>query len=97
MLGLPQTFELRPNYPNPFNPETNLPYVLSIDSPVSLSIYDSAGQQVRELVNQEQPAGVYEIRWDGRDEAGLTVGNGVYLVRLVAGASAQTRKILLLK
>lgn len=97
MLGLPQTFELRPNYPNPFNPETTLPYVLSVDSPVWLTIYDTAGQEVRELVNQEQSAGMYEIRWDGRDEAGLTVGNGVYLVRLVAGTSAQARKILLLK
>ena len=97
MLGLPQAFELRPNYPNPFNPETTLPYVLAVDSAVSLSIYDSAGQQVRQLVNQEQSAGIYEIRWDGRDEAGLAVGNGVYLVRLIAGTSAQTRKILLLK
>ena len=48
VLRLPQTFELRPNYPNPFNPETTLPYVLAVDSPVWLTIYDTAGQQVRQ-------------------------------------------------
>ena len=80
-MGLPQTFELRPNYPNPFNPETTLPYVLSVDSPVRLTIYNTTGQQVRQLVNQKQAAGIYQILWDGRDEADQPVGNGMYLVR----------------
>ena len=97
LIGLPRSFELRPNYPNPFNPQTTLEYTLPQETAVRLEIYDMAGQRVRQLVRQVQGVGVYRVEWDGRDEHGRQVGSGVYLGRLEAGALGQTRKMLLLK
>jgi flagellar hook assembly protein FlgD len=53
--------------------------------------------QVRELVNKGQPAGRYQVTWDGRDDAGGSVASGVYFYRLTSGAFSQTRKMVLLK
>ena len=97
VLGLPRFFELRPNYPNPFNPETTLEYVLPETAPVHLAIYNIAGQRLRELVREVQEVGVYRVKWDGRDALGRAVGNGLYLGRLQAGALQQTQKLILLK
>ncbi len=100
---LPADFALLPNYPNPFNPETNLRYVLPVRSRVLLEIYNPLGQKVRTLVQQEQTAGVHEVRWNGLNQEGQPVSSGVYLVRLQAtprssGASGKivrTAKIVL--
>ncbi len=96
-VGLPGVFALGPNYPNPFNARTILPYQLPQRAWVQLTIYNVAGQPVRRLVHQEQRAGSYRIEWDGRDKEGRAVGSGVYLYRLQAGSHQQTRRILLLK
>ena len=90
---------LLPNYPNPFNPETWIPYQLGRPSEVVLTIYDTNGQKVRTLDVGHQPSGVYEsleraAYWDGRNEMGETVANGVYFCTLNAGNFSATRKMM---
>lgn len=70
------------NFPNPFNPTTHIRYTLSQPGDVSLTVYNTAGQQVRTLVQGMQPQGSYEVPWDGRDGAGRDVSSGVYYYRL---------------
>jgi hypothetical protein len=98
----PQKFELLANYPNPFNPETWIPYKLAKDSNVVIRIYDVSGCLIRKLNLAHQPAGVYVGRanaayWDGLNEAGETVASGVYFYSIRAGEFSATRKMLLLK
>ena len=95
--GLPKTYELENNYPNPFNPSTNIKYGVPRDGYVSLVIYNVLGQQVKNLVDMPRSAGRYEVTWDGRDNAGRTVGTGVYFYRLQAGEGGIVKKMLLLK
>ena len=102
MGAIPETTALLPNYPNPFNPETWIPYHLTTDAAVVLTIYDVRGNAVRELSLGHQPAGVYESRgraayWDGRNESGEPVASGVYFYTLTAGDFTATRKMLIRK
>jgi len=90
-------FILRQNYPNPFNPETAISYQLSAISHVDLAIYNLRGQRVRTLMQARQPAGRYEVKWDGRDDGGRPVPSGVYFYRLRAGGQAATRKMQLIR
>ena len=94
--------QLLQNYPNPFNPETWIPYQLNQASEVSLSVYSSAGQLVRQIDLGLKPAGNYQrteraIYWDGRNANGESVSSGVYFYRLQAGDYSQTRKMVILK
>ena len=94
---LPVTSDLQPNYPNPFNSSTQIPYRVSAPGPVRLVIYNVLGQPVRTLVDAIQAAGAYQVPWDGRDHRGARVANGVYLYRLQAGAVTRVRKMLVLE
>ena len=99
---LPQENALLPNYPNPFNPETWIPYRLAESAEVTLSIYSLNGNRVRTLALGHQPAGFYESRsraayWDGRNAIGERVASGVYFYTLTAGDFAATDKMLILK
>ena len=99
---IPAETELLRNYPNPFNPETWIPYRLAEDAFVTLTIYDTAGQVVRSIDVGYKPAAVYENRskaiyWDGRNEFGEQVASGVYFYHLFAGDYSATRKMLILK
>ena len=99
---LPKETVLLPNYPNPFNPETWIPYRLAEDAFVTLTIYDGRGQVVRTLDVGHQTAAFYETRskaihWDGRNEFGEQVASGVYFYHLSAGDYSATRKMLILK
>ena len=99
---IPQETVLLPNYPNPFNPETWIPYRLAEDAFVTLTIYNSMGQSVRTLDIGHQAAASYESRskaiyWDGRNEIGEQVGSGVYFYHLSADDFSATRKMLILK
>ena len=90
------------NFPNPFNPETWLPYRLAADAPVNFRIYNVRGQQIRELDLGVQKAGDYLSReaaayWDGRDEVGQNVSSGVYFYSLQADTFRATRRMLILK
>ena len=95
--ALPQAFSLRQNFPNPFNPATTIQYSLASPGPVSLQVYDLAGQLVRLLVDQRQGGGAHQVVWDGRDEAGTAAANGVYIYELRAGKYRAWRKMLLIK
>ena len=94
---LPVASSLEPNYPNPFNNSTQIPYRVSVPGPVRLVIYNVLGQPVRTLVDAIQAAGAYQVPWDGRDHRGARVANGIYLYRLQAGEIARVRKLLVLE
>ena len=96
-LALPKTFVLKQNHPNPFNPETGIKYQLSISAEVTLTVFDMLGRKIRTLVNTQQTAGSYEIVWNGRNDAGETVGSGIYLYRLSASGQQQVKKMLLVR
>jgi len=98
----PEETTLLSNYPNPFNPETWIPYRLAEAADVSISIYATDGKLVRTLDLGHQAMGIYESRsraayWDGRNELGESVASGVYFYTLTAGAFAVTRKMLIRK
>ena len=98
----PEKTNLLPNYPNPFNPETWMPYQLSEAADVSLQIYTSDGQLVRSIDIGHQPAGLYHSRgraayWDGKNDTGEPVASGVYFYTLTASDFTATRKMLILK
>ncbi|MFH1845201.1 MAG: FlgD immunoglobulin-like domain containing protein [bacterium] len=94
-------FELQPAYPNPFNPSTTIPYILSgtggaVD--VKLQILDLQGRLVRTLVNTRQVTGeTYTQNWNGVDETGRRMPSGAYLVNLAVADESQTRFLTLLK
>jgi hypothetical protein len=98
---LPIGFTLEQNYPNPFRngaalraiSTTTIRYQLPKTSQVVLKIYNTFGQEVRTLVNARQPAGMNSVVWDGRDESGKEVSSGIYIYRLQAGESIQSRKL----
>jgi uncharacterized repeat protein (TIGR02543 family) len=90
-------YRLEQIYPNPFNAESTIEYVLLKESAVELRIYNAFGQLVRRLVEAHQPAGQHRVGWNARDDEGKEVGAGVYFVRLEGGARPITRKITLLK
>ena len=94
-LVLPQGFALGPNYPNPFNPSTIIPYQLSATSPVRLDVFNILGQRVATLVDGAQGAGAYVARWDGTDAAGGAAASGLYFYRLTVGGAHQTGKMVL--
>ena len=99
---LPAQTALLANYPNPFNPETWIPFQLHTPAPVRLSIYDVRGALVWEIDLGQRAAGRYltragAVHWDGRDQMGQRVASGMYLYRLQAGPIAQVRKMLLVK
>ena len=99
---IPKETALLPNYPNPFNPETWIPYHLAKDADVTLTIYDMTGQVVRQFALGHQAAGRYQSRsravyWDGQNEFGEQVASGVYFYHLSAGDYSATRKMLILK
>ena len=89
---LPKTFALEQNYPNPFNPVTTIRYQIPQAEKVTLILYDILGRQVRELVNENQAAGFYTVRFDA---SGLS--SGIYFYQLKAGSFTQIRKMLLAK
>jgi len=90
-------YELKANYPNPFNPGTTIEYTLKERSQVSLVIYNALGERVRTLVNDVQAADKYQVRWDGRNEQGIHVASGIYIYKLTAGDFVSARKMILMK
>ncbi len=102
-FGLPQNFALSQNYPNPFNSTTAISYQLSGVRPhhTTLRLYNILGQEVKTLVDEEQPGGNYRVQWDGRDDSGRQVASGVYFYRLkVTGNRSKvekTKKMVILR
>ncbi len=101
-VGQPKLTQLLQNFPNPFNPETWIPYQLSEDNPVSISIYDTTGKLVRALPLGYQSAGFYHSReraayWDGRNVLGEQVASGIYFYELTTPSYHQIRRLVILK
>ena len=90
-------FELDNNYPNPFNPSTQIRYQLSQKEQIDLSIYNLLGQKVRTLYNGIQLTGAHTAVWDGRNDFGQAVASGIYLYQLKTETSVKTRKMTLIK
>jgi hypothetical protein len=90
--GVPKEFMLEQNYPNPFNPSTTIQYALPARSHVNLSLFNTLGQQVAELVNEELEAGYHEVSFDAKN-----LPSGVYFYRIQAGTFVETKRLLLLR
>ncbi len=94
---LPDDFELSQNFPNPFNPSTNIRFGLPVAGHVRLDIFNLLGQKVTTLVDADYDAGRHTVVWNGESSSGELVASGVYFYRLSAERFTETRKMLLLK
>ncbi len=92
----PKPNALLQNHPNPFNPSTQIPFEIEKRGHVRLDIYNILGQRVITLVDEERPAGLHRVQWDGADRLGRGVSAGVYIYRLSAGNWHDARKLMLL-
>ncbi len=97
LQDIPDKFDLSHNYPNPFNPQTTIKFQLPQREYVTLKIYNMLGQEVRTLKEEDMEPGYYHIIWDGRDNHGKVVSNGIYLFQLKAGDYQNTKKMIMLK
>ena len=94
---LPEGYSLAHNYPNPFNPSTQIEYSLPEETLVSLEIYNIRGQLIRSLVAEVQGAGVRTIHWDGKDESGADLASGVYFCAIRTRTFFRANRMLLVK
>ncbi len=90
-------FALRPNYPNPFNPETIIRYQLARTTEVKLEIYNLVGQKLTTLVDKKLSSGAHSVTWHGLDALGRPVASGVYIYRLQTDSFVESKKMLLLR
>jgi hypothetical protein len=101
LASVPRAVEMVQNYPNPFNPSTSITYEVRTPDlgsvPVSMAVYDVRGRLVRRLVDGRRTAGIYTVRWNGRDERGLGVESGIYIFRVQSGHDVSIRKGVLTK
>ena len=93
----PSSFKLYSNYPNPFNPVTNLQYDLPQDGLVNITVYDMLGNVINNLVNTYRSPGYKSVQWNATNNQGQPVSAGVYLYSIEAGEFRQTKKMILLK
>ncbi|MFC1551608.1 putative Ig domain-containing protein [Candidatus Latescibacterota bacterium] len=93
----PLVFELTQNYPNPFNMTTTINYSIDMAGRTNISVYNTLGQKVRTLMNQNLDAGRYTLLWNGTDDAGLEVSSGVYIITMRNNKRYDTKQILMLK
>ena len=96
-LSLPEQFSLEQNYPNPFNPSTTIKYSIPASEFVTLKIYDVLGNEVASLVNEEKPAGTYEVEFNSHSDEGQNLSSGFYFYKMQAGSYTQTKKLILMK
>jgi DNA/RNA endonuclease YhcR with UshA esterase domain len=91
-----RTFQLFPNFPNPFNPNTTIRYTLPGETKVNLSIYDLNGRKICQLIDKKKPAGNHSVQWDGHSSHGFPAASGIYFYKLVtASGYVKTRKMIL--
>ncbi|MCI0693191.1 T9SS type A sorting domain-containing protein [candidate division KSB1 bacterium] len=95
--GIPENFALFQNYPNPFNPETEIRFQLPQASHVVLKIFNTLGEEIRTLADEQREAGYHRVRWNGKDENGNAVASGVYLYQLRTGSYSEVRKMSLIR
>ncbi len=99
-MALPETFALKQNFPNPFNPTTRISFAVPQESQVKLEIYNMLGQKVRTLLDDRMEPGVYEnVIWDAKDDEGNTLGNGIYYLVMISSDQGfkQVKKMVFMK
>jgi predicted phosphodiesterase len=96
-INPPKSIYLSQNHPNPFNPETRIRFALPGEMHVTLKVFNILGDEVRTLVEGYQMAGVFEVKWDTRNDAGKLLPSGTYLYRLQAGGFVNVKKMALLR
>jgi len=89
--------QLFPNYPNPFNPATNITYFLPVDAEVKLTIYNLRGEKVKELYDGSQTRGWKKVIWDGKDSRGKKAASGIYFCELKTNQECEIIRMVLLK
>jgi len=94
---IPAVTSLQGNYPNPFNPTTNIKFGLKEDSKVTLEIYNIRGQKVQTLVNEKREAGFHTVTWEGNDTNSNNAASGIYFYRLTTDKYSSTKKMILMK
>ncbi|HEX9653895.1 MAG TPA: FlgD immunoglobulin-like domain containing protein [bacterium] len=104
VIGLPESFALMQNFPNPFNPTTEIRYQLpfvpestSETRRTVLKIYNLLGEEIRTLVDRAEAPGFYSVTWDGKDKSGRTTSSGIYIYRLQSGNFVETRRMVFLQ
>lgn len=95
--SLPLVTELLNPWPNPFNPDTNIPFSLHKDERVTLEIYNLRGQKITTLLDENKAAGRYQVVWNAKDSNGRELSSGVYMLRMKAGKYQSDRKLMLVK
>ena len=85
------------NYPNPFNPSTEISYNLNHDSHINISIFDFIGRHIITLFNENQSVGTHIVKWDGRNNNGKQVSAGMYIYSLKSNSHVQSNKMILLR
>jgi flagellar hook assembly protein FlgD len=96
-IKIPDEFSLMKNYPNPFNPKTNIQFTVPEQSFVKLFIYDINGRIVHKIIDSDLKSGYYSVVWDGTNELGLKVGSGIYFYRLEAKNFTSSQKMIFIK
>ncbi len=91
------SFELYPNYPNPFNPETVIRYSLDKTQKVQLAVYDLTGRKIRTLTNGIKSQGLHSVSWNGCDDKERAVSSGVYMYKLISEEKTQARRMMLIR
>ena len=94
---IPEVFALHNNYPNPFNPTTNIGYDIPELSKVTIDIYNIAGNKVKTLVSKEHQPGRYKVQWNATNEFGSPVATGMYIYKIRANGFVSVKKLLLMK
>ena len=97
LKAVPDSYALHNNFPNPFNPVTNIFFDLPESGHVRMVIYDLLGREVTTLVNETMKSGYYATRWNGRNQYGQPVSAGIYFYHLQTGAYNKAQKMLLVK
>jgi hypothetical protein len=96
-IALPTEFALHNNYPNPFNPVTNITYDIAQNSEVTLEIYNVMGQRVRTLAQGSHEPGRYRVMWNATNDYGQSLSSGMYIYRIQAGDFVSVKKLILMK
>ena len=97
VVELPEMFGLSQNFPNPFNPVTNISFDVPQASDVTVSVYNMMGQKVADLARGHIDAGFHQVVWDSRNLQGESVSSGVYLYTITSGDFHAMKKMILMK
>lgn len=95
--GLPLAYALNQNFPNPFNPQTTIRFVLPAATDVRMVVYDLLGREIVQLVDQQLEPGYHQVVWNGRDASGRELPTGIYIARMVTPDFTKNIKMVFMK